>query len=48
VRAFVEAATGAFPRWFVFVVRARFVLVTLGSALVIVLLALPSAGEHFS
>jgi hypothetical protein len=48
VRAFVDAATEAFPRWFVFVVRARFVLVTLGSALVIVLLALPSAGEYFS
>jgi hypothetical protein len=43
VQAFVDAATDAFPRGFLFLVRARFILVTLGSMLVIVLLVLPSA-----
>jgi hypothetical protein len=38
---------GAFPRWFRYLVSARFVLATVGSLLVIVLLSLPSAGDHF-
>jgi hypothetical protein len=47
VKAFVDAATEAFPPWFLFAVRARFALVILGSLLVIVLLAGPSATTYF-
>jgi hypothetical protein len=35
------------PAWFPYVVSARFVLVTLGSLLIIVLLAVPSANAYF-
>lgn len=47
VKAFVDAATSAFPGWFLTAVRARFVLVTVGSLLIIILLALPSASAYF-
>jgi hypothetical protein len=47
VKAFVDAATDAFPGWFLTAVRARFALVTVGSLLIIILLALPSATGHF-
>lgn len=47
VRTFVDAALGAFPRGFYYLVVTRFVLSTLGSGLVIVLLALPSATTYF-
>jgi hypothetical protein len=47
VQAFVDAATGAYPAWFPYVVSARFGLATLGSLLIIVLLAVPSASAYF-
>jgi hypothetical protein len=47
VKAFVDAATGAYPAWFLYVVSARFVLATLGSLLIIILLAVPSANAYF-
>lgn len=47
VKAFVDAATGAYPAWFPYVVTARFVLATLGSLLIIILLAVPSANAYF-
>jgi hypothetical protein len=47
VKAFVDAAAGAYPAWFPYVVNARFVLTTLGSLLVIILLAVPSANAYF-
>jgi hypothetical protein len=47
VKAFVDAATGAYPAWFPYVVTARFVLATLGSLLIINLLAVPSANAYF-
>jgi hypothetical protein len=47
VQAFVDAATGAYPAWFPYVVNARFVLATLGSLLIIILLAVPSANAYF-
>jgi hypothetical protein len=47
VRNVVEAALGAFPRGFYYLVVTRFVLSTVGSVLVVVLLALPSADAHF-
>jgi hypothetical protein len=47
VRAFVDAATGAYPAWFPYVVSARFVLATLGSLLIIILLAVPAANAYF-
>jgi hypothetical protein len=47
VKAFVDAATDVFPGWFVSAVRARFVLVTVGSLLVVILLAMPSANDYF-
>ena len=43
----MEAATRAFPSWFRVVVVLRFVLVTLGSFVVAILLALPSASSYF-
>jgi len=43
VKAFVDAALDVFPRWFRYLVVARFVLTTAGSALVIILLAVPAA-----
>jgi hypothetical protein len=47
VKAFVDAARGAFPAWLRYLVAARFVLTTVGSLFVIVLLALPSANAYF-
>jgi hypothetical protein len=47
VRAFVDAAADAYPAWFPYVVSARFVLATLGSLLVIILLAVPAANAYF-
>ena len=47
VDALIVAATLAFPRWFRHVVAIRFTLVTVGSLLVILLLAFPSADSHF-
>ncbi|HET6747929.1 MAG TPA: hypothetical protein VFL71_01595 [Actinomycetes bacterium] len=47
VKAFVDAATGAYPAWFPYVVNTRFVLATLGSLLIIILLAVPSASAWF-
>jgi hypothetical protein len=47
VKAFVDAATDAFPGWFLTAVLARFVLVTVGSPLIIILLAMPSATAYF-
>jgi hypothetical protein len=47
VKAFVAAAADAYPAWFPYVVSTRFVLATLGSLLVIVLLAVPSANAYF-
>jgi len=47
VKAFVAAATDAYPAWFPYVVNARFVLTTLGSLLIIILLAVPSANAYF-
>lgn len=47
VKSFVDAAVSAFPAWFLYAVRARFALVTLGSLLVILLLAAPSANAYF-
>jgi hypothetical protein len=47
VKAFVDAAVDAFPAWFLFVVKARFVLTTLGSLVVIILLTVPSANAYF-
>jgi hypothetical protein len=46
-QAFVDAATGAYPAWFPYVVIARFVLATLGSLLITILLAVPSATAYF-
>ena len=47
VRAFVDAASGAFPAWLRYLVATRFVLATVGSLLVIILLAVPSANAYF-
>lgn len=47
VRAFVDAASAAYPSWTRPVIVTRFVLATLGSLLVVLLLALPSANTHF-
>jgi hypothetical protein len=46
-RTVVAAASGAFPSWLRPLVLARFLLATLGSLLVIVLLAAPQAGAYF-
>jgi len=43
----MAAATAAFPPVFRVLVVARFLLATVGSVLVIVLLALPPAGAWF-
>ncbi|MDQ3895852.1 MAG: hypothetical protein M3326_01160 [Actinomycetota bacterium] len=43
----VAAAVAVFPRWFRPMVLARFLLVTAGSALVIVLLAVPMSSSHY-
>jgi hypothetical protein len=48
VAAFVNAAAGQFPSWLLFAIAARFALATIGSAIVIVLLAIPAAGGHFA
>ena len=47
VKAFVDAAVTAFPGWFQYVIAARFALATLGSLVVIVLLAVPAATAYF-
>jgi hypothetical protein len=47
VRAFVDAARGAFPAWLRYLLAARLVLATVGSLLVIILLAVPSANAYF-
>jgi hypothetical protein len=47
VRGFVDAARGAFPTWLPYLIGVRFVLVTVGSLLVIILLAGPWANGYF-
>ena len=47
VRAFVDAASAAYPPWLRPVIVSRFTLATLGSLLVVILLALPSANAYF-
>jgi hypothetical protein len=47
VKAFVDAALRAYPTWFLPVVRARFVLVTIGSVVIHILLTGPSATAYF-
>lgn len=47
VNAFVEAAAAAFPAWLRPLQAARLVLVTAGSLLVVILLAVPSANAYF-
>jgi hypothetical protein len=46
VEKFVDAAMRAFPNWFRHLVVTRFLLTTVGSVLVIVLLALPPASDY--
>jgi hypothetical protein len=48
VKSFVDAALRVFPRWFTYLIATRFVLVTIGSLVVIVLLSTPGASEYFS
>jgi hypothetical protein len=48
VGAMIDSATGMFPSWFRVLVTARFVLVTAGSVVIMVLVALPSASSHYS
>jgi hypothetical protein len=48
VKSFAGAAVRAFPGWFRPLVAARFALATLGSAAIVVLLALPSANAYFA
>jgi len=47
VKAFVDAAMRAYPAWFLPVVRARFVLVTIGSVVIHILLTGPAASAYF-
>jgi hypothetical protein len=47
VAGLMKAATSVFPAWFRTVVVVRFALVTVGSLVVIVLLALPSSSPHY-
>jgi hypothetical protein len=47
VTAFVDAASSAYPSWTRPVIITRFVLATLGSVLVVILLALPSVSAYF-
>jgi hypothetical protein len=47
VRGFVDAARGAFPSWLPYLIGVRFVLVTVGSLLVIIVLAGPWAYAYF-
>jgi hypothetical protein len=47
VEAFVDAARQAFPSWLRTLIATRFMLATVGSVLVIVLLAVPSANVYF-
>ncbi len=46
VRAYVDPALDAFPFWFPHLVPTRFVLVAVGSLLVVILLATPLANAH--
>lgn len=48
VAAFVNAAAGQFPSWLLLAIAARFALATVGSATVVVLLAIPAASGHFA
>lgn len=45
--AFVNAAVTTVPAWYRYVIALRLVLATVGSLLVIILLAIPSANVHF-
>jgi hypothetical protein len=47
VRAFVGAASAAYPSWLRLVVLTRFLLTTVGSVLVVVLLVLPAANAYY-
>ncbi len=47
VRAFMDAATDAFPPGFRYLIVTRFVLATAGSLLVITLLTIPPANAYF-
>jgi hypothetical protein len=47
VARMMGAAVGTFPRCFRGLVVTRFVLTTVGSVLVVVLLSLPVSSEHF-
>jgi hypothetical protein len=47
VQALVDAGEAAMPGWYPHAVRARFALATLGSLVVLILLALPSARAWF-
>jgi hypothetical protein len=47
VQALLDAANSAYPGWVTSLVDARSIVVTLGSVLVMVLLALPSARAYF-
>jgi hypothetical protein len=47
VQALLDAAESGFPGWLPYLVNVRFVVVTLGSVLVIVLLAIRSARAYF-
>lgn len=47
VQQLVDAALDAFPHGFRTLVITRFLLTTLGSIAIIVLLALPAAGAHY-
>jgi hypothetical protein len=47
VAAFVDAARDAYPGWMRLLIVVRFGLATLGSLLVVVLLATPAANAYF-
>jgi hypothetical protein len=47
VQAVVDAAAQAFPTWLPYLLDAKFALATLGSLLIIILLAVPAAKTYF-
>ncbi|MFL6122219.1 hypothetical protein [Actinophytocola sp.] len=47
VRAFVDAASAAYPSWTRPVILTRFLLTMVGSILVVILLALPAADAYY-